>query len=117
MRQPGVYQDCSAFHQTWPLFRQRDLKAAGVAHLHEPDRGKLIAAYLKAGAKPAAPECWSRHPASCPLDWPHLLLAAYRVRNNLFHGTKIVDSEMDRALVESATKALRAIVDGPELLE
>jgi hypothetical protein len=34
-----------------------------------------------------------------PLDWPHTLAALYRIRCNLFHGEKAVNSEMDNLIV------------------
>jgi hypothetical protein len=116
MEKPTVRDACSTFRRNWPLFRQRDLKTHGVAHLSEPDRSERIKRYLEKGVPPAAPECWSKHADGCPLDWPHLLLTVYRVRNNLFHGTKIVDSEMDRTLVAAATGALRAVVEEARLI-
>lgn len=44
-----------------------------------------------------APNC--QHPGGFPEDWPHLLSALYRVRNNLFHGEKSMRLDADRALV------------------
>ena len=41
-----------------------------------------------------------------PLDWPHTLEALYRVRCNLFHGEKGLDSEMDALIVSSAFRVL-----------
>lgn len=118
MAEQKVQELCSAFHRNWPLFKLRELQAKQVATRNEPDRCKLVNIYLEAGAKPAAPECWESHNKGreCPLDWPHMLNAIYRVRNNLFHGAKFVDSEMDRSLVNAAVKALRAVVEQAKLI-
>ncbi|MDO8691418.1 MAG: hypothetical protein Q7R39_15655, partial [Dehalococcoidia bacterium] len=56
-----------------------------------------------------APCCSKRHMdgnEAIPLDWPHTLAALYRVRCNLFHGEKALDSENDGQVVAAALRAL-----------
>lgn len=113
--QSGAAAACRRFFGMWPIFKLSELRRAGVANTHLADRTALVAAYTRAGANPDAPKCWKRHEGDCPLDWPHLLAAVYRVRNNLFHGTKVVDSEMDSAIVAAACSALREVVDASGL--
>jgi hypothetical protein len=69
----------------------------------------MVQEYLAAGLGLYQPRCWKRHEEEgepVPLDWPHTLEALYRVRCNLFHGEKGLDSEMDARVVSSAFRVL-----------
>jgi hypothetical protein len=104
----------------WPICDVRKLRELGLLHVRpeEEPRQSRVAFYLERGATVVAPECWLRHLAAGedPTDWPHVLSALHRVRNNLFHGEKSADSEMDRSIVASAFQVLFRFMSSAELL-
>jgi hypothetical protein len=58
-----------------------------------------------------SPDCHIRHIGeSIVPDWAHVLEALYRVRCNLFHGTKSVDGAADREVVDAASAVLVPVV-------
>lgn len=70
--------------------------------------------YIDAGAREFEPHCYLEHD-HVPLDWPHTLVALYRVRCNLLHGEKSRSSENDQQMVEAAFTILLAFVEEAEL--
>jgi hypothetical protein len=96
----GVAEQSAAYLK----IRQKDVR-----RWHGGDRPAVVRAYLDAGLRLYQPRCWKRHQdegETLPLDWPHTLEALYRVRCNLFHGEKGLDSQMDALVVSSAFRVL-----------
>ena len=98
-----------AFHSTWPIFKAQEIRRANVFRDGGMSRRDLVNHYFQAGIETFEPACWLTHTdlgEPVPLDWPHTLVAIYRVRNNLFHGEKSAHSEMDRSIVKAAFDTL-----------
>lgn len=98
-----------AFGESWPIFKVQDLRRRGLLHSGFTERPQLIQHYLGGEAVSHEPQCFLYHRdrnEALPLDWPHTLQAAYRVRCNLFHGEKSPTSEMDQRIVIQAFNVL-----------
>ena len=105
----ALSRHASAFQQLWPVFKVSEIRAKGVQRWHSGDRSNIVKKYLDAKLELYQPRCWVRHQQESPpvpADWPHTLEALYRVRCNLFHGEKGLESEMDALIVGSAFRVL-----------
>lgn len=74
------------FQGFWPIFKAQDIRRARIEVNSHAERRELVKQYLDSGIK-HFPECWHYHQEegeATPLDWPHTLVAIYRVRCNLF---------------------------------
>lgn len=100
------------FSTTWPIFRSSDVREESRALPYRWPRQQRVSHYvaLLPDAQ-RAPDCHLRHDDSpVPTDLGHTLEVLYRVRCNLFHGTKSMDDENDRELVEIAVAVLVPLV-------
>ena len=103
--------DVEGLYTLLPIFKVQELRTLGV--LGRPydrdERPTRVRAYIDGGAKEYQPKCWLRHfndGEPLPTDWAHTVSALYRVRCNLFHGTKSPDVRMDRLIVTTACRVL-----------
>jgi hypothetical protein len=112
---PGLAEALERFRSLWPIFRASDVRSglqAAECEYNQAGRPGQIQYYSvtfpEAGR---APDCHLRH-GQCPIDadWAHTLEALYRVRCNLFHGTKSIHGEVDRDVVGTASAVLVPIV-------
>ncbi len=105
------------FYELWPVFRadeirKKNVRIPGQRNLFgQPSisRKETVKHYFESGIKIYAPWCWKDHEKASekiPLDWPHTLAVLYRVRCNLFHGEKGINSEMDQLIVSKAFRLL-----------
>lgn len=97
------------FAGLWPIFDVKSLYRQGIYRFEAKERREVVEFYLGRGARRFEPQCWVRHKRSgepIPVDWPHMLLALYKVRCNLFHGQKMLHSENDRLVVFTAFHTL-----------
>ncbi|MCP3682369.1 MAG: hypothetical protein GY861_06725 [bacterium] len=104
-----VSEPAHAFYEYWPVFKAQEIRRKNAQLWHPTNRQDTIAHYIRAGIEEYEPRCWIKHRENqepVPLDWPHTLSALYRVRCNLFHGEKGIDSEMDQRIVHSAFQVL-----------
>jgi hypothetical protein len=104
------------FRALWPIFRASHVRAGADAAAREyrrSGRAGLVAYYSDTFPGAArAPDCHPRHDCQAvQADWAHTLEALYRVRCNLFHGTKSVDGEIDREVVDAASAVLGPVVN------
>jgi hypothetical protein len=104
-----VRQSLDEFSSQWPIFRTADVR--GVA-LPQESRAERVERYVL--QRPTAlrePRCHLRHDdGGPPADWGHTLRTIYRVRCNLFHGTKSAYGAEDREIVGSAAGVLVPVV-------
>jgi hypothetical protein len=103
------------FRALWPIFRATDVRSGlDTAAMVYRSRGRtgLVAYYSNSFPEAfRSPACHLRHePGPIDPDWAHTLEALYRVRCNLFHGTKSVEGDMDREVVDSASAVLVPVV-------
>lgn len=113
LHEPRFTEAANVFHNLWPIFEVRELRQSGVPRHHSGNRRRIVTEYLNAGLTRFHPACWTGHgnaPDSTPLDWAHTLAALYRVRCNLFHGEKSLDSENDRAVTTAAVGILMPLI-------
>lgn len=97
------------FRELWPVFKAQAIRRHGVRRPSTQNREEIINHYLSCGVRFFQPACWCRHieeGSNVLLDWPHTLSVLYRVRCNLFHGEKGVNSEMDARIVANAFHVL-----------
>jgi len=100
-----VSQAARLFASYWPIFEVRHLRRRGLLWHGFSDRAATIRYFIDNGATECEPKCRVRHlteGSPIPLDWPHTLSALYRVRCNLFHGEKSLQSEDDKNIVSAA---------------
>lgn len=97
------------FHALWPIFRATDVRSG---QLPGETREARVARYEADFPRSVrAPNCHLRHvDGKLPADWGHSLEAIYRVRCNLFHGSKSVLGMDDREIVDSAAGVLVPMV-------
>jgi hypothetical protein len=97
-----------------PIFDSKELYDNGLPdHRCFDSRDKQIDHYLNNGATKFRPLCGVEHTKigqDIPADWPHLLMAIYKIRCNLFHGQKSAFSSLDRKLVNLAFTTLYRFV-------
>jgi len=109
-REDSIFsQNVREFHSLLPIFHVQAIRRARVDLAYHLPREQRIQHYLDAGIDKYAPQCWEKHlgrKEPVPLDWPHTLATLYRVRCNLFHGEKAIDSETDIQIVNSAFKII-----------
>ena len=108
------------FAQWWPIFEVKDLRTKGLRRPYAPEEERLavVHRYIQLGATKYAPACWHEHMKRgqpVTVDWPHMLEVLYRVRCNLFHGEKSLDSETDTRIVAAACRVLIDLVDEAHL--
>jgi hypothetical protein len=97
------------FHVLWPIFRTTDVRNGHLPGEPRPIRVRRYAASFPRAVR--APNCHLRHvDGDLPADWGHALAALYRVRCNLFHGTKSAFGIDDREIVDSAAGVLVPMV-------
>ncbi len=97
------------FHSLWPIFRTTDVRSGRLPREPRATRVRRYAADFPRSVR--APNCHLRHvDGDLPADWGHALAALYRVRCNLFHGSKSAFGIEDREIVESAAGALVPMV-------
>lgn len=104
------------FRDLWPIFRTSQVRAGQEAAAFEHRLGgrqALIAYYTRQFPRAErAPDCHlGHHPGQIQADWAHTLEALYRVRNNLFHGTKSSNADVDREIVDAAAAVLVPVVE------
>lgn len=94
------------FVRLHPIFETKRLRERSIAFdARVPtSRRDRVRFYREHGVDDFEPLCWDE--GHWPGDWPHVLWAAYRVRNNLFHGEKSVGSEADAEIVDAAFQTL-----------
>lgn len=98
------------FRQLWPIFRSSDLRRQGIRVSEQRTRDERVIAYLRGGLTNYQPSCWQQHDGVPPTDWRHTFKTIYRVRCNLFHGEKTLNSENDILIVRSAYDVLSNFV-------
>jgi len=90
------------FAELWPIFRSSEIRRRGIWLPSDHTRAQRVQTYLENGIS-YEPSCWRSHTdRSPPMDWTHTFKTLYRVRCNLFHGEKTLDSENDRSIVQGA---------------
>ncbi len=112
---PTVAGALHQFRALWPIFRATDVRSGldtAAMEYRNSGRAGLVAYYSHrfpdAGR---SPDCHLRHdPGPIVADWAHTLEALYRVRCNLFHGTKSVYGDVDREVVDAASAVLVPVV-------
>ena len=105
------------FRNLWPIFRSSDIRRQGIHVPAGSSRAERIEHYLAHGLTEFEPSCWHEHDRNPPLDWPHSFRSLYRVRCNLFHGEKTLDSDNDRIIIETAYSVLASFVREADLFE
>ena len=80
-------------------------------------RSQRVQSYFDHNLTGFQPSCWRTHESRPPLDWAHTLETLYRVRCNLFHGEKALDSENDREIVRAAYNILALFARKSELFQ
>lgn len=111
----GVLAPVQRFAELWPIFRSSEIRRRGIWVPHDYTREQRVQTYLKNGIS-FEPSCWEDHPGRAPTDSKHILKTLYRVRCNLFHGEKTLDSENDRQIVGAAHPVLAHILHLLELM-
>ena len=106
----------SAFAQLWPIFRSSEIRRRQILVPPKHSRRERVGAYFDNNLTGFQPSCWKRHDGQPPVDWAHSLKAIYRVRCNLFHGEKTLDSENDRVIVQASYDILALFLDEGKLL-
>jgi hypothetical protein len=106
-----------AFADLWPIFKSSEIRRKGIRVPPHLTRQERVQAYLDKDLTVFQPSCWKRHNGQPPLDWAHTLKTLYRVRCNLFHGGKTLDSENDRVIVEAACLALALFLRKAKLFD
>lgn len=97
------------FHALWPIFRTTDVRSGYLTGEPRATRVRRYAADFPRALR--APNCHLRHAdGDLPPHWGHALAALYRVRCNLFHGTKSAFGIEDREIVDSAAGVLVPMV-------
>lgn len=106
----------SRFADLWPIFKSSEIRRRGIRVPANCARHQRIDTYLQHEIS-FEPSCWRQHrDQQVPRDWFHTFKVLYRVRCNLFHGEKTLDSENDRQIVSSAYPVLLHIARVLELL-
>ncbi len=113
---PDFRDAVSSFAGLWPIFRSSEIRRRQVRVPIGCGRRERVQAYLDNNLRGFQPSCWERHGGEPPDDWPHTLKTIYRVRCNLFHGEKTLDSENDRVIVQGAYDVLALFIEGTKLL-
>jgi hypothetical protein len=108
LRDPAGSDSAHRFRKYWPIPRVQQWR-------REPSRWPLSehvldrARFFHEEGIWHDPQCALRHlegDEEIPLDWEHLVQAAYRVRCNLFHGDKSPSHADDVAIVRSVAEPL-----------
>lgn len=111
---PALGEALDRFRSLWPIFQASQVRADFEAQGEYRNHGTvgLVAHYSDHYPRARrAPDCHLRHPAGAiPADWAHTIEALYRVRCNLFHGTKSVLGHRDREVVDAAAAVLVPVV-------
>ena len=97
------------FYTLWPIFKASEIRTKSAFSFNTHHRPEMVDYFFSAGIENFEPKCWQIHKQKgepVPLDWPHTLAVLYRVRCNLFHGEKGVDSEMDVKIVHLSFQVL-----------
>ena len=117
LRDDPAFRDVAhEFAGLWPIFKSSEIRRRGIRIPQSHSRQERVRAYFESGLTGFQPSCWKRHGGQPPLDWPHTLKTLYRVRCNLFHGEKNVDSENDHVVVDAAYNVVALFVKKTELL-
>jgi len=104
------------FGNLWPIFKSSEIRRLAIRVPESYTRGQRVQIYLEQGIT-FEPSCWRDHRGGDPpLDWTHTFQTLYRIRCNLFHGEKTLDSENDRQIVAAAYLVLMRIVQLLELV-
>lgn len=109
-RDPEFRDTAQVFAALWPIFKSSEIRRRRIripAHYSRPRR---VQAYFNRNLTGFQPSCWQAHEPRPPLDWAHTFKTLYRVRCNLFHGEKTLDSENDREIVQAAYNVLALFV-------
>jgi hypothetical protein len=100
----------SSFAELWPIFKSSEIRRRRIIVPSDCSRRERVHLYLQNGIS-HEPACWEEHDGQAqPIDWVHIFATLYRVRCNLFHGEKTLDSENDRRIVVAAYSVLRPTV-------
>jgi hypothetical protein len=109
MEQPGLGPlAVREFAAVWPIPKAQDIRRHARYEFID-SRPVEKARFFGDRRIDCAPKCWLNHhdrDGDVPLDWPHFLAAAYRVRCNLFHGEKSPYDPSDARIVGSAFTGL-----------
>lgn len=109
------------FSKYWPIFKVQDLRRLKLLYYDPPSREEQIARYLAADEQPEhEPSCFQWHRdrgERVPMDLPHTMATIYRVRCNLFHGEKALETEMDRRIVAGALEVLALFIKRARLFD
>ncbi len=103
------------FAGLWPIFRSSEIRRRGIVVPPDCSRRQRVQIYLENHIT-HEPTCWQEHDGKPPLDWGHTFKTLYRVRCNLFHGEKTLDSENDRDIVRAGYSVLLPMARLLELL-
>jgi hypothetical protein len=104
------------FADLWPVFRSSEIRRRGILVPPDYSRRQRVQIYLD-NRIPFEPACWQEHHGQPPLDWKHVFKTLYRVRCNLFHGEKTLDSENDREIVRASYSTLLPVARLLELVD
>jgi len=115
-RDPRFHEATSAFAQLWPIFKSSEIRRRQIHVPLKHSRRERLRTYFDNNLTGFEPSCWKKHDGQTPVDWAHSLKALYRVRCNLFHGEKTLDSENDRVIVQASCDVLAVFVEKAKLL-
>lgn len=107
------------FYSLWPIFKSSEIREKEAFYAIEADRIEVVHHYFKMGITDFQPGCWRKHfehGEIVPVDWSHTLAVLYRVRCNLFHGEKGIESMMDQEIVHAAFLTLSHFIHATNLL-
>lgn len=109
--------EVTRFADLWPIFKSSEIRRQGIWVPTGATRQQRVRQYLDSNI-PFEPSCWHDHRGQRPpADWQHCLKTLYRVRCNLFHGEKSLNSENDRLIVSAAYRVLRQVLRVVELID
>lgn len=103
---PRLRETAQVFAALWPIFRSSEIRRRRIQIPTDYSRSRRVQAYFDQDLTGFQPSCWEAHESRPPLDWAHTFKTLYRVRCNLFHGEKTLDSENDRQIVRAAYDVL-----------
>ena len=113
-----LYKPAQDFYELWPIFRSSEIRHKNAFYEGANDRPRIIKHYFDAGIQEYEPKCLQDHwekGEKAPLDWPHTLSVLYRVRCNLFHGEKGMNSDVDVNIVFRAFQVLANFINDANL--
>lgn len=100
-----------------PVFDVTELREKNLERWDKQSRRERVLFYFNNGATIFDPQCWQRHineetnGQPLPSDWAHIIKAIYKIRCNLFHGSKSPFVEGDKNLVSLAYSILSQFIE------